>query len=801
LAVAVAAGLLAGSIGSYGLMAPGGPSGPGARVSAKTTMVTGNSAQLAGLTAYWSPAQGGGRSLAGGNRPAPGVRLPVPVSVLPPNDNGKRPITFSLYAGWGGSITWDPSNGEVTVAFGVGRQFSVSANDLPTSGTSKDDGAFFKGAGFQGEIGGKIPQTWASKVPGMQWAAGATLTGKINGKWATDGTLTFRGIGQLRLPPALVSKLPPEVQPLFRNGSLSYGYQLKVDTHGTADARQWTVIGTETGTIDGQSFSLGSPGKSFTGSREGIVSALANSAFDFFKGADFGGHIAANVTVALGPRLRDAINSYMEHAFGDYSKQLNQDTRKLENSNGQLQKDVRKNGSSPQGQQQIKDLGKQIGDESGKLQKDISQYEKNTSQGVQDIMKKYGQPPPKSPAPVPGLPPGRQNDPAEGTRPSPAPSAGQNTNGAPPKPGAQSGQSQHGNSRHGGSNTQPGSGSKPQQPGGTTQSAGTGAQPGPVPGLPGTQSGPAPAPPQLGIPPQRGSQPQPGSQPQLRSSGQQSGAGGPAGAAGGPGGQIPSIAPVPSGGTGLTPPSGQLPQPLGSLPGFLLPPPPGGSQAQPDGGSNPASDTPGGGQAQPGSQPGGQAQGLPGTQSGPTATPPGNTAPSGDGAQPDINPDGTLNTPPLDRFEPDGTPFQDVPQQPATPGQDPAKPPVTVPALVADNGGGGQAIGQTSDGTPVIAASAPAAPPPPPPPPPVDVPPPPPIDIPPPPPIEAPPPIAPQPPPIEPTPIPVVDAQPSTGGIDDLSSDDIGIPDDLGGDLGGGGIAVADLGGGDGGGD
>lgn len=26
----------------------------------------------------------------------------------------------------------------------------------------------------------------------MQWAAGATITGKLNGKWGTDGKLTFR---------------------------------------------------------------------------------------------------------------------------------------------------------------------------------------------------------------------------------------------------------------------------------------------------------------------------------------------------------------------------------------------------------------------------------------------------------------------------------------------------------------------------------------------------------------------------------------------------------------------------------
>ena len=34
----------------------------------------------------------------------------------------------------------------------------------------KDGGA----TGIQGEFGGKIPQAWASKVPGLQWAAGAT---------------------------------------------------------------------------------------------------------------------------------------------------------------------------------------------------------------------------------------------------------------------------------------------------------------------------------------------------------------------------------------------------------------------------------------------------------------------------------------------------------------------------------------------------------------------------------------------------------------------------------------------------
>lgn len=152
--------------------------------------------------------------------------------------------------------------------------------------------------------------------------------------------------------------------------------------------------------------------------RAGTLAALGNSIFGFFKGGSFGGHVAANVTVALGPRLRDAINSYMQHSFGDYSKQVNQDTKKLQDSNAQLQKDLTK-GQGSQNQQDIKNLGNQIGTESGQLQKDISPYQKSTAQGVYDILNKYGQQPQKKSqqAPAPGLPPAKQNDPASGTRP------------------------------------------------------------------------------------------------------------------------------------------------------------------------------------------------------------------------------------------------------------------------------------------------------------------------------------------------------------------------------------------------
>ena len=366
---------------------------------------------------------------------------------------------------------------------------------------------------------------------------------------------------------------------MFKNGSMSYGYQWKVDTHGSADARQWTLVGAQTGTLDAQSYSFTSPAQSVTDSRAGTLAALGNSIFGFFKGGSFGGHVAANVTVALGPRLRDAINSYMQHSFGDYSKQVNQDTKKLQDSNAQLQKDLTK-GQGSQNQQDIKNLGNQIGTESGQLQKDISQYQKSTAQGVYDILNKYGQQPQKKSqqAPAPGLPPAKQNDPASGTRPPFKPPAGQSTTGAPPNPG--------GTSNPSGSGPQGGSSSRP---GGGAQSGGTSIQRGPV-------------------------------------------------------------------------------------------------------------------------------QGLPGTQSGPAATPPSQPPASGAGANPDVNPDGTLNTPPLDRTEPDGTPFQSVPAQPATPGQDPTKPPVIVPPAMVDNGAGSQVAGQTADGTPVTTASdsapAQAAPPP-----------------------------------------------------------------------------------------
>ena len=435
LTVVVAASLVAGSIGSYSLLAPGGLNLPDAQAGGKAVVSTSSPGQVAALTAFQRPAQGRALLLPGDNRPT--VNRALPVQVLPSNSTGSKPVTFSLFAGWGGAITWDPNSGEVTVAFGAGRQFSLSVNDLPSAGTSKDDGSFFKGAGIQGEFGGKIPQAWAGKVPGMQWAAGATITGKLNGKWSTDGTLTFRAIGQLKLSSDLVAKLPAEVQPLFKNGSLSYGYQWKVDTHGSADARQWTIVSAQTGTLDGQSYSFGSPGTSLTDSAAGTLSSLGSQIFDFFKGGDFGGHVAGNVTVALGPRLRDAINSYMQHAFGDYSKQVNQDTKQLQDSNGRLQQDLKKDGS-PQSQQQIKDLGNQIGAESGKLQSDISQSQKNTAQGIQDILKKFDQQPqpqPQQKGQAPGLPPGRQDDAATGTNPSAAPPGSQGTTGAPPNPG------------------------------------------------------------------------------------------------------------------------------------------------------------------------------------------------------------------------------------------------------------------------------------------------------------------------------------------------------------------------------
>ena len=490
LTVVVAASLLAGSIGSYSLMAPGGLNLLDAQGGRPGVVTASTPGQAAALMAYQRPAQGRGALLAGGSKPGPNRALPI--QVLPSDAPlfGNKPITFSLFAGWGGAITWDPNSGEVTVALGVGRQYSISVNDLPSSGSAKQgDGSFFKGAGIQGEFGGKIPQALASKVPGLSMAAGATITGKLNGKWsATDGSLTFRAIGQIKLPSALASQLPAELQALFKNGSLSYGYQWKVDTHGSADARNWTIISSQTGTLDGQSYSFGSPGTSATGTAANTLAAIGNQVFDFFKGGDFGGHVAGNVTVALPPHVRDAINNYMKQAFGDYSKQVNQDTKKLQNSNGQLQKDLKKD-QSPQTQQQIKSLGNQIGTESGQLQKDILGYQKNTAQGVLDILRKYNQPPPTKQAPqAPGLPPGRQNDPATGTRLPFTLPPNQSTTGAPPTPGGgpRVGGTQGG--QPGGPSSQPAR--NPGQPGGTAQSGGTGIKPGPVQGLPGTQSGP-----------------------------------------------------------------------------------------------------------------------------------------------------------------------------------------------------------------------------------------------------------------------------------------------------------------------
>ena len=654
LTVVVAASLVAGSIGSYSLLAPGGLNLLDAQAGGPTVVSYSSPGPVAALVAYQRPAQSGVGLLAGGSRPSANRALPI--QVLPPGS--PRPITFSLFAGWGGAITWDPNSGEVTVAFGVGRQFSLSVNDLPSSGSGKDDGSFFKGAGIQGEFGGRIDPTFASKVPGLQWAGDATITGKLNGKWSTDGTLTFRAIGQIKLPPDLAGKLPEEVRPLFENGSMSWGYQWKVDTHGSADARQWTLVPGQTGTLDAQSYSFTSPAQSVTGSRAGTLAALGNGIFAFFKGGKFGGHVAANVTVALSPKLRDQINGYMHSMFGTYSKQVNQDTKKLQDSNVQLQKDLKK-GQGSQNQQDIKNLGNQIGTESGQLQKDISQYQKGTAQGVYDILNKYNQQQQKKSqqAPAPGLPPAKQNDPASGTRPPFNPPAGQSTTGAPPNPG--------GTSNRSGSGSQGGSSSRP---GGGAQSGGTSIQRGPVRGLPGTQSGPAvtrsqsgnrsqtgtqglpgtqsgagATGPQRGTPPRRapgpcrvlrvclarspavtppqpGTQSPPGTQPPrgqgagsgagqpggsgtpVRSSGQQSSAGGSSGAVGGPGGQAlppllrsPTIASAPSGGAAPAPPSSQPPQPPTSAPRTQPPVLLGGSRppaSQPPAGQPPASQPP-----------------------------------------------------------------------------------------------------------------------------------------------------------------------------------------------------------------
>lgn len=106
LAVAVAAGVLAGGIGSYGVLAPSTPNAVHAQASGKAMVVAGSPARLAVLTDYRSPAQFGG--FADGGPSLPGRQLPATIGGLPPA-GGKSPITFSLFAGWGGAITWDPS--------------------------------------------------------------------------------------------------------------------------------------------------------------------------------------------------------------------------------------------------------------------------------------------------------------------------------------------------------------------------------------------------------------------------------------------------------------------------------------------------------------------------------------------------------------------------------------------------------------------------------------------------------------------------------------------------------------------
>jgi hypothetical protein len=172
LTVVVAASLVAGSIGSYSLLAPGGLNLLDAQAGGQVVVATGSTpGQAAALVAYQRPAQHSVGLLAGGSRPSANRALPM--QVLPFDPNAQKPVTFSLFAGWGGAITWDPNSGEVTVAFGVGRQFSLSVNDLPSTGTSKDDGSFFKGAGIQGEFGGKITQAWARPSPASSTGSGA----------------------------------------------------------------------------------------------------------------------------------------------------------------------------------------------------------------------------------------------------------------------------------------------------------------------------------------------------------------------------------------------------------------------------------------------------------------------------------------------------------------------------------------------------------------------------------------------------------------------------------------------------
>ena len=165
LTVVAAASLVAGSIGSYSLLAPGGLNLLDAQAGGRTVVSYSSPGQVAALVAYQRPSQRGVGLLAGGSRPSANRALPV--QVLPPGSTSK-PITFSLFAGWGGAITWDPNTGEVTVAFGVGRQFSL-----------------------------------------LQWTAGATVTGKLNGKWSTDGSLTFRAIGQIKFPRTSLASFRP----------------------------------------------------------------------------------------------------------------------------------------------------------------------------------------------------------------------------------------------------------------------------------------------------------------------------------------------------------------------------------------------------------------------------------------------------------------------------------------------------------------------------------------------------------------------------------------------------------------
>jgi hypothetical protein len=77
LTVVVAASLLAGSIGSYSLMAPGGLNLLNAQGGRPSVVTASTPGQTAALMAYQRPVQGSAALLAGGNKPSANRALPI----------------------------------------------------------------------------------------------------------------------------------------------------------------------------------------------------------------------------------------------------------------------------------------------------------------------------------------------------------------------------------------------------------------------------------------------------------------------------------------------------------------------------------------------------------------------------------------------------------------------------------------------------------------------------------------------------------------------------------------------------